>query len=298
MNRPTPQRVLVITAYAGEPQRRAAEAMIRAQVELASITQCHVEGFSMDGAMGEVHRLSHQAAGNIDWILKLDGDMVPANVDSVARLVRAAMRIGCDRFTTPVLDSITRSQILGVHLYRPEAVAQDRLVVQHRPDAWLSSIPGEEWRRVLNPQVLHAPDPDVQQSARFGVQRATKAVIDGKHSSHWSTLADVARAAATGVPEAKVALTAAWAALGRLPGTSPLGRDAVNRSSADFQGVLRSLQHDDWVGWAHRGGLLRPGAVWAHHQTLFGDLAATFRKRASTRVRRVRPWLRLPPRVL
>jgi len=286
--------VLVLSAYAGEPQRPRAEHALRHQKGVV-VSQRWIEGLGLDEAMGEVHRRAH-AASDVSWVLKMDGDMVPTQDDALRRLVDLASDLRVDRLTTPVQDFYTGRQISGIHLLRQGAVPALRHRIDHRPDAWLGAIDGRTLRRVRWPVIDHAPDADTAQAVRFGLQRSTKAVIDGPHSSHWSTLASLLRhTRRSGHPSLWAASFGAWVGLGHHPHIQP-DRSLVDRGSPQFQQLVDEAASADVS--SRLGSFRGRRAILREHWERFGDQRQTARTVLRHLSRNLRPWIWPPPRAL
>jgi hypothetical protein len=242
--------------------------------------------------MGAVHERTIQSRGDFDYVLKLDGDMVPTSPRSVAILIAEAQRASAARFTTPVSDHFTGRQISGVHVIDPNQVPSDRKVVSHRPDHWIASLPGPTLRRVWNPQVDHAPGADAVQGLRFGLQRGTKARLDGPRSGHWSTLLELAeRRLRHPTIGTRAAIFGAYCGLGLHPTIGTVTRSVVDVAGREFGRVRAAWLRD-------RSANFTPSSVLRWHRALNSDLGEVGRLCARHFVRAGRAWSWPPPRRL
>jgi hypothetical protein len=183
-------RILVLTAYSGEPQFERQNALLAVQ---RGVTIHHqvIEG----RAKREAHALMRSAAATAegyDWVLKLDGDMVPTSDRSLRVMATEAQQRALSRITYTVWDWFTCSHINGVHIFRPGAVETTTEIDALHTDNWIGAIPGITVKR-NPPVVLHSPDPSPNQSLRFGLQRGLKARREGARSNHWRTISLVGR---------------------------------------------------------------------------------------------------------
>ncbi|MCO8126623.1 hypothetical protein NHL50_05340 [Acidimicrobiia bacterium EGI L10123] len=184
--------VLVLTATVGEPQFEAGQESLRLQAGV------DVESFVIRSlGKAEAHQVMLEKAHSAcaDRVLKLDGDMVLAAPDSMLRLFQLADVNGSpDRLSVPVFDWFTRHDLHGAHFFRPSAVTADHVEPLHT-DRWLREVGGVTVRRLPNPVILHAPNPDLEQAVRYGLQRGLKLRTEGPRSPHWLTVYRLVRAA-------------------------------------------------------------------------------------------------------
>lgn len=172
MKRP---RVRVLTAHADEPQLPTLVEAVSVQTGV-DVDHRQQRCASFRAAQHWLHGETLRSEDEVDWVLILDGDMVPVDHQAIARLVQSANERGeTRRLSTPVYDHYTRSQIMGVHLLAPSAVNRDLDVAPVVHDVWIGRMPGTLLRWVDAPQVRHAPEPSLDQAIRFGLQRGNKA---------------------------------------------------------------------------------------------------------------------------
>lgn len=278
-------RVLVVTMAAGEPQlNRGRESVASQSCVLA--TQVVLEGLGMGEAFVAARDLIVESGPDYDWFLLLNADMVLVAPGSLSALIRCADRRGAaQRLTTPVLDSFTRSQINGIHLIRGRSAlnisdAEDEIF----HDSWVAALTGITIDGARNPQALHAPDPDVPQSLRFGLQRGMKALAGGPRSGRWDTIdLVVANWRHRRTPALDAALLGILTGLGRGP-VEPYPA-LVNEFDAGGARLLAMAEEGAAGPFVSVSVLSRPGGTWRLHHSLFGSSAATARSFAAMRKR-------------
>lgn len=280
-------RVLVVTMASGEPQLARVRRSVNGQAHVQA-TQEVIDGLGMAAAGVAAHHLIDESALDYDWFLLLNADMVLVGPDSLATLIQCAeRRRATQRLTTPVLDSFTRSQINGLHLIRgrsPLAIADAEDGIFH--DSWVAALTGITIDGARNPQALHAPDADVPQSLRFGLQRGMKALAGGPRSGRWDTIDLVVANWRRGrTPALDAALLGILAGLGRGP-VEPHA-DIVNESDPGAIRLLAMAEDGSAGAIVAASELSRPWGTWRLHRSLFGSPAATARSIAAMRKRQV-----------
>lgn len=284
-------RVLVVTPETGEPQLRVASQALQAQIGV-EITQVFIHDRPIAEAEAAVHARAVAATGTYDWVLKLDGDMVPARPTSILELVERASASGCDgRYTELVADWYTRTDIEGVHLLKPGSVPKEMTIDEQFHDRWIRELPGTMLPDVT-PAILHAPDPSFEQAVRFGLQRGAKARAQGMMGSHWYRIDDLLRACEQyGDPRRTAAVAGAAVGLGLHPqvssGTEPLHREVEN-----LMGSVRAADAGERLLRDLAVPLVRPFGLSRTHSSMYRRPIGTLLFLASAHRRRVRRWLR------
>lgn len=179
--------ILIITAECGEPQFAEQIKQIQKQkgVDCRQVVISNLPTLEAEQKIYEAAR----DAGDVDWILRLDGDMTFNGDQSIRHLVDEAIEAGNpDRYTTPVDDFYTGKPLMGVHLMRTGSIPSHADVKEFRPEQWIQDLRGViEWK----PETIHVKhgyNPDANQVIRFALHRALKATEGKLFSRHWITL--------------------------------------------------------------------------------------------------------------
>lgn len=170
-------RFLVLTLHCGENEIDDCKASVARQ----NAVSAEQVVFSNLGNI-EAHRTLYQEimtrAGEFDFFLKLDADMVLSHDSALAEVAQYfAAHPGLDHLAVEVNDHFTGSRMASVHTFSPRVTwplsANQTLFVDPSPQ-----IPGT--RAVhpadIAPFVEHAPNPHPFQAFHFGVHRALKIV--------------------------------------------------------------------------------------------------------------------------
>ena len=184
-------RFLVITAKTDESQFPLLIDSLSKQRDVVVIHEV-VEGLDSISAEKRIYELAVFYKNGVDYVIKLDADMVILDVGLLHFLSRL-FRIGKDwmRITFPVEDYYTARQIIGVHCWRAFAVPDVVRIAAPRPDSWIDRIPGMVFSCTNYRYVSHGYDPSISQAIRFGLHRAIKAHIGGSGHVHWLTIRDL-----------------------------------------------------------------------------------------------------------
>lgn len=280
------ERVLIVTAEAGETQLSACASALEEQ-EGVEWERVVISGLPITEAQQAVHAAAASAVG-FDWVLKLDGDMVPSRPTALRDLIERANQAGTTaRYTEPVLDWYSDVQIEGVHLLRPASIPDTVEVAPPFFDRWIAQVPGIIKRQVRDPAILHAPDADLEQGLRFGLQRGFKAIGQGPRGVQWHRIHDLRRNwRKRGHPVVLAALAGAAVGVGLASDVEP-SPDLVNRTSPSFTRLLASIYDDPDRSAALASGLTRPFGTWRTHLQVNGSvtelsraLAVSLRRRA------------------
>jgi hypothetical protein len=141
---------------------------------------------------------------------RVDADMVivsPHLFSAAAALFAEEDRIG--KITVALDDFFTGTEIKGLHLWRrevrwlsmPGALFGDAVVDTSQYTLTVTDLP--------RPVALHAPDPSLSQSVRFGSHRTLKALVKGPTAKQWTHLrAMVANQARYPHPARSIAIAA------------------------------------------------------------------------------------------
>ncbi len=186
-------KVLAITTECGEPQLVMLIKSLKAQ-KYVSITHHIISNQPSLVAERLIyeHALEAKKQGAFDWIIRLDADMIPVSDYSVINLIiNAELYPDLHKFSTPVLDYFTGSQISGVHIFKPDGVPETRQTKEFYPEYWLTTIRGISFHRIKNPQILHAYNSDLRQAIRFGLHRGIKTLRNGSKDDMWITLLEL-----------------------------------------------------------------------------------------------------------
>lgn len=168
-------RILIGTLYSGENEYEECLASLRAQ----NYPYWEQQVFSYlpnKKAHDTLYRTFSQQAGEFDYFLKLDADMVlktPTALGTIVELLESDRDL--DRLEMVVDDRFSNSLIMGVNVFSRRARWQpnaENLFVDSSPH-----IPGKHLRLWQEPAplVAHCPNPSPFQAYHFGVHRALKA---------------------------------------------------------------------------------------------------------------------------
>ena len=189
-------QVLIGTLYSGENE------FDRCVEMLARQSYCYRSHFIIEhmperAGHDELYARFMHHAGEYDLFLKLDADMILSDPGSLAAAVRLFEQSPeLDHAVFTVQDWMTRSAIVGLHMYRSRArwpKCTNRFVTDPPP-----ALTGERRsfaRRPPSPLAAHSPDPNPAQAFRFGLRCAIKAFQIGHERlqpvqavAHWHLL--------------------------------------------------------------------------------------------------------------
>ena len=180
-------KILIVTAECGESQFQTQKCQIKAQKEV-EITHNIISNLNLADSQTKVYNLcSSIETLNYEFIIKLDGDMLLKSSQSIIKLCRIAKSFNKSRITFKVLDYYTGRFINGVHFLKPRGIPKHRPIHESRNDYWIETISGLNTDKG-NGEVLHAFNPTIAQSSRFGKNRGEKAYFGGESNSHWRTI--------------------------------------------------------------------------------------------------------------
>lgn len=228
------QRILIIVAECGEPQFKKIVNLISKQKKV-SIEHVVISNKTAIEAEKLIHQYARNAMSNgFDWILRLDGDMVPVDDHVIYRLIKEGNTLNSEfgRLTLPVLDYYTNRQIYGIHLLRSHFIPAHYLETPNRPDHWIDTIPSVLIRKLSKPQILHGFDPNLKQAVRFGLHRGIKARELHKAGGHWLTILDIYLAYRKEPSEIRKAILSS-----ALYGLGYLGDEKIPWESVDFNSI-------------------------------------------------------------
>ena len=178
-------KVLAGILYSGEPTLHRAIGALEAQKDI-DLRIVLIGGFGQWEAHRRLYRTFNETGPEVDLFVKVDADMIILH----DRLLISAHRFlsveePVDRLTFGVHDWLSGQTIIGLHCWRSsvqwtaeppplhtdlvENTARARFVLKDPPE----------------PLVLHAPDPDELQAARYGARRALKALASGGDDWAW-----------------------------------------------------------------------------------------------------------------
>ena len=175
--------VLVLTMYSGEAENEKCLEALRSQ-EYSSWEQRVFENLANEEAHRRVYAAVMAERDRFDLFLKLDADMVLADSNVLADLVRIfEIRPQLDHLVVAVSDWMTDSKIIGAHQFSNRVVWREHsetLYVDPDPD-----FPGEKLM-LHNPArdlILHSCNPSPFQAFHFGAHRGLQASHTIKISS-------------------------------------------------------------------------------------------------------------------
>lgn len=179
MNYQIVPRFLILTLASGENERAECCRSVDAQLGVEHEHRVF-EDLPKAEAHARLYRTIMAESGNFDLFLKLDGDMVLADDNALARIVSYFERVPeLDHLVLGVSDWFTDSTIIGVHTF------SSRVRWQPNPSGLFTDpdpvFPGQKLV-IPDPQPLvvrHACDPSPLQAFYFGVHRAMKACQSG-----------------------------------------------------------------------------------------------------------------------
>lgn len=188
---PNSSRFLVITAKTDESQFEDLLISLSQQVKVV-IQHKVITGLDSISAEKEVYRLAQTYCFENDFIIKLDADMILLNPHFLGMIVKFfEANPSFNRISLPVEDFYTGRQIMAVHSFRANSVPENVVISAPYPDKWIDSIFGLTIISTPVQLVSHGYSPGIEQSVRFGVHRAIKAMAGGARHLHWQTLADL-----------------------------------------------------------------------------------------------------------
>ena len=180
-------KILVITAECGEAQFQIQKHQIKAQKEV-EINHYIISNLNLVDSQSKIYEIcSSTETLNYDFIIKLDGDMLLKSCHSLSKLCRIAQSYNKSRITYKLLDYYTGRFINGVHFLKPRGIPEYRVIHESRNDYWIETISGLNIEKGRG-EVLHAFNPTIDQSSRFGKHRGEKAYLGGDSNSHWRTI--------------------------------------------------------------------------------------------------------------
>jgi hypothetical protein len=183
--------VLIITAECGESQFATLCSKLRLQVGVTIHHEVISNQTTID-AERKIYEAALQAKKQrtVDWIIRIDADMVPISDTSIRDVIQLAENNNLgNRITTPVLDYYTGSPIYGLHAFRPDSVPESIIQKSVNLEKWIDDISGKRLsKQKSNCYFTHGFEPSLQQAVRFGLTRGTKAKLRGPRDVHWITL--------------------------------------------------------------------------------------------------------------
>lgn len=240
----------MLTACCDESQGQAQAASLAAQTGVF-VDHMVIRGFGFLDSQKEIHRLALKYSQDYDFFLKLDGDMVFAEKNTLRNLSVELDRWSeqFDRLTFPVNDFFLNKQIPGCHIWVSKKTPTEFICMPPRGDAWISRIPGKICQKTEVPYIYHAHSPSLSQSVRFGLNRASKAIRFGATNEHWGSLVALERACIESRLDARrgTALLGAGIAIGILP-LRPPGPDDLDADSLEDLGILDFCAEQEKLG--------------------------------------------------
>ena len=171
-DRPT---VLVLTLYSGEAEYGRCQESLENQTYTAWEHRTF-ENLSNTEAHASLYRTIMEASESHELFLKLDADMVIADEEVLADLVRVFDdQPDLDHLVVAVTDWMTDSRIIGAHLFSNRVRWR-----RHAETLYVDPDPEYPGRKLVvdNPPrdlILHAGDPSPLQAFHFGAHRALQA---------------------------------------------------------------------------------------------------------------------------
>jgi len=234
--------VAIVTAECGEPQFEKQKELLEKQNNVI-IEHFVISNKSSLEAEYLIHHYAREASKmGIEWVIRLDGDMVPLDANSISNLLLMAKKLDSNqgRLTLPVQDYYTNRQIFGVHVIKSNFVPITYQKKNFKPEQWIDNIPGLTIKKVSPPPILHGFDPDINQAIRFGLHRGIKAREVHKNGGHWLTILDIYDAYKKDRTELRESiLTAA------LLGVGYVGIQKLQWESVDFNSDLNKFVLDE-----------------------------------------------------
>ncbi len=181
-------KFLVITAMTDESQFSDLCRSIEHQVDVQTTHEV-ITGKGAIEAEREIYRISRLFHDKVDFIIRLDADMVLIHV-GFFRFLNEYFKVNKNvcRVSLPVEDYFTGRQIMGVHCWRASSTPVDAKIDPPKPEAWIDRISGRTFFNTPVAFVKHAWGPSNSQAVRFGLHRSIKALSAGPFHGHWSTL--------------------------------------------------------------------------------------------------------------
>jgi hypothetical protein len=201
--------VFVGILHTDEAQFESSLAAVREQQGCRVAYQV-IGGLAEQEASRRLYSGLNDGVGRFDVRARVDADMVIVSQHLFAAagaLFAEEDRLGT--ITVALDDFFTGREIKGLHLWRrevrwlsmPGALFGDAVINTSRYTLTVTDLP--------RPIALHAPDPSLSQSARFGSHRTLKALVQGSGSKQWTHLrAMVAEQARVPHPARSIAIAA------------------------------------------------------------------------------------------
>jgi hypothetical protein len=167
---------MVLTMYSGEAEYDRCRESLKRQ-DYSDWEHVCFENQPNAEAHTALYRMIVNSASRYDLFFKLDADMVLADDQVLADLVRVfEQQPGLDHLVVAVSDWMTRSRIIGAHVFSNRVrwtEHEDRLRVDPDPVFPGAKLVVESPSRDL---IFHCDDPTPLQAFHFGAHRALKAV--------------------------------------------------------------------------------------------------------------------------
>ena len=180
--------VKVITTHIDESQLEDQKKMLSIQKDI-KIEHSIISGQTKLNSQKLVYKFAKDSKSKI--IIKMDADMVPLNEYSICDAIKIFKKFGMYRVTLPLSDFYTGKDIMGIHIFKSDALPNEANISEENTDGWISKIQGLSISKIRKPLFSHGFKATKHQSIRFGMHRALKAMNSSGFHPHWIVINDL-----------------------------------------------------------------------------------------------------------